>query len=229
MRLARWDASTTFRLVWGSLDKTPRLPRNLWLTWPRVGPVDPPHSPTLRQKSEHLMQTANHFLPSWLQQQPVWEQYRCQISLFTAHPEIGGENLSLYAPYWALFCHLSPSRVNTTSTVPHDFGDSVLSVHRRPTSTRPRPTDGQNKNERLAWHRTQSLFTVSSSTSPWCSRMAVHSRDTSLQQPPQRSTKLHLKGTPSVPASSYPIKGQAGDSTWGQQTMDEKRPATFLP
>jgi hypothetical protein len=24
------------------------------------------------------------------------------------------------------------------------------------------------------------------------------------------STKLHLKGTPGVPASSYPIKGQAG-------------------
>jgi hypothetical protein len=50
------------------------------------------------------MQTANHFLPSWLQQ-PAREQYRCQISLFTAHPGMGGENLSLYAPYWALFRH----------------------------------------------------------------------------------------------------------------------------
>jgi hypothetical protein len=41
--------------------------------------------------------------------------------------------------------------------------------------------------------------------------MAGHSQGTSLQQPPQRSTKLHLKGTPGVPTSSYPIKGQAGD------------------
>jgi hypothetical protein len=173
------------------------------------------------------MQTANHFLPSWLQQQPVWEQYRCQISLFIIHPGMGGENPSLYAPYWALFRHWSPSRVNTTSTVPRDSGDSALYVHRRPTSTRPRPTDGQNKNARLAWHRIRSLFTVSSSMSPWCPGMAGHSRGTSLQQPPQRSTKLHLKGTPGVPASSYPIKGKAGDSTRG--TTDEKRPVTFPP
>jgi hypothetical protein len=52
---------------------------------------------------------------------------------------MGGENLSLHAPYWALFRHWSPSRVNTTSTVPRDSGDSALSVHCRPTSTRPRP------------------------------------------------------------------------------------------
>jgi hypothetical protein len=51
---------------------------------------------------------------------------------------MGGENLSLHAPYWALFHHGSPSRVNTTSTVPRDSGDSALSVHYQPTSTRPR-------------------------------------------------------------------------------------------
>jgi hypothetical protein len=94
-----------------------------------------------------------------------------------------------------------------------------LSTHLDPSSTRPRPTDGQNKNARLAWHRIQSIFTVSSSTSPWCLGMADHSRGTSLQQPPQRSTKLHLKGTPGIPASSYPIKGQAGDSTREEQRM----------
>jgi hypothetical protein len=49
--------------------------------------------------------TTNHFLPPWLQQQPAWRQYRCQISLFTAHPGMGGEILSLYVPYHALFCH----------------------------------------------------------------------------------------------------------------------------
>jgi hypothetical protein len=40
--------------------------------------------------------------------------------------------------------------------------------------------------------------------------MIGHSQGTSLQPPPQGSTKLHLKGTPGIPASSYPIKGQAG-------------------
>jgi hypothetical protein len=51
---------------------------------------------------------------------------------FTAHPGMRGENLSLYAPYRALFCHRSSSREDTTRTVPHDLGDSAL-------STRPRP------------------------------------------------------------------------------------------
>jgi hypothetical protein len=43
-----------------------------------------------------------------------------------------GKNLSLYTPYRALFCHRSPSREDTTRTVPLDLGDSAL-------STRPRP------------------------------------------------------------------------------------------
>jgi hypothetical protein len=58
--------------------------------------------------------------------------------------------------------------------------------------------------------------------------MAGHSQGTSLQQPPQRSTKLHLKYTPGVPASSYPIKRQAGGSTKGdneQQTMKDQSPS----
>jgi hypothetical protein len=56
MRLARRDASTTFRFTRGLLDKTPRPPRKLRLARPWVELVDPPHSPTLRQKSEPLMQ-----------------------------------------------------------------------------------------------------------------------------------------------------------------------------
>jgi hypothetical protein len=77
--------------------------------------------------------TTYYFLPSWLQQLPMWKQCRCQILLFTAHPRIEGLNLSLYAPYRALFCQRSPSREDTTKTVPHDLGDSAL-------STRPRPS-----------------------------------------------------------------------------------------
>jgi hypothetical protein len=62
-RLARRDVSTMFRLARDSLDGTPRSPRNLRLARPWVEPVDPPHSPTLRQKSEHLMQPPTTFYP----------------------------------------------------------------------------------------------------------------------------------------------------------------------
>jgi hypothetical protein len=92
----------------------------------------------------------------------------------------------------------------------------------------PASTHRRSKQEcKASWHRTRSLFTVSSSTSPWCPGIAGHSRGTSLKQPPQRSTKLHLKGTPSVPASSYPIKGQAGGSTKGgeRRTMKNQSPS----
>jgi hypothetical protein len=105
---------------------------------------------------------------------------------------------------------------------------SALSVHRRSTSTHPRPTDGQNKNARLAWHRTRSLFTVSSSTSPWCPGMAGHSRGTSLQQPPQRSTKLHLKGT-RRPCLLLPYKRAGRGLYKGGRTMDDEKPVTISP
>jgi hypothetical protein len=62
----------------------------------------------------------------------MWEQCRCQFSLFTAHPGMRGENLSLYTPYRALFCHRSLSREDTTRFVSHDLGDSTLSAHPRP-------------------------------------------------------------------------------------------------
>jgi hypothetical protein len=94
-----------------------------------------------------------------------------------------------------------------------------------PSSTWPRPSLDPplvNKEERPMWHKT-SLFTVSSSTSPWCRGMAGHSRGTSLQPPPQGSTKLHLKGTSDVPASSYPIKGQAGALQGGKQKNNEQQ------
>jgi hypothetical protein len=60
--------------------------------------------------------------------------------------------------------------------------------------------------------------------------MADHSQGTSLQQPPQRSIKLYLKGTLGVPASSYPIKGQAGDSTKeDEEQLTTKRKLVFIP
>jgi hypothetical protein len=60
--------------------------------------------------------------------------------------------------------------------------------------------------------------------------MAGHSQGMSLQQPLQRLTKLHLKSTPSVPASSYPIKGQTGGSTSRRGTRDDgRRKTSHLP
>jgi hypothetical protein len=44
---------------------------------------------------------------------------------------MGGENLSLYAPYRALFYHRSPSREDTTRIVSHDLRDSALSTRPR--------------------------------------------------------------------------------------------------
>jgi hypothetical protein len=58
--------------------------------------------------------------------------------------------------------------------------------------------------------------------------MAGHSRDTSLQPPPQGSIKLHLKGTSGVPASSYPIKGRQGlykGANDEQQMMKNQSPS----
>jgi hypothetical protein len=68
-----------------------------------------------------------------------------------------------------------------------------------PSSTWPRPSLdllSVSREKRPTWHRARGLFSVSSSTSPWCSGMPGHSRGTSLQPPPQGSTKPHLKGTP---------------------------------
>jgi hypothetical protein len=86
-RLARRDASTT--------EKSP--------TRTTLGrPASLTNSET---KVEAFNATANHFLPPWLQRLPAWKQYQCQISLFTTHPGMGGENLSMYTPYRALFRH----------------------------------------------------------------------------------------------------------------------------
>jgi hypothetical protein len=104
-RYARRDASTVFQLVRGSLDKAPRLYGNLRIAQPRVGPLDPPYSPTLRQKSEHLIRlptTSNHH---GYNSNRRGSSTDVKSRFFTAHPGMGGENLSLYAPYRALFCH----------------------------------------------------------------------------------------------------------------------------
>jgi hypothetical protein len=126
----------------------------------------------------------------------MWKQCRCQVSLFTTHPRMGGENLSLYTPYRTLFCYWSPSRVNRQGPYPTISGIRPYPPVLDPSSTRPRPSLDPlpfSREERPTWHRTQGLFTISSPTSPWCPGMTGHSWDTSLQPPLQGSIKLHLK------------------------------------
>jgi hypothetical protein len=60
---------------------------------------------------------------------------------------MGDENLSLHTPCRALFRHWSPSRQNTTSVIPRNSRGLALSIPRRPTSTRPRPTAGQQRSK----------------------------------------------------------------------------------
>jgi hypothetical protein len=96
-----------------------------------------------------------------------------------------------------------------------------------PSSTRPRPSldpPPVSREERPTWHRTQGLFTVSSSTSPWCLGMAGYSWGTSLQPPPQGSTKLHLK-TPRRPGLLLPYKraGQGSTRKGGDKQTDKAR------
>jgi hypothetical protein len=132
----------------------------------------------------------SHFLPPI----PGWEVKTCHYTHYTVH---------YFATEGGYDKDRTPTILGTRPYPP------VLD----PSSTWPRPSLDPplvNKEERPTWHRTRSLFTVLSSTSPWCPGMAGQSRGTSLQPPPHGLTKLHLKGTPGVPASSYPIKGQAG-------------------
>jgi hypothetical protein len=94
-----------------------------------------------------------------------------------------------------------------------------------PSSTWPRPSldlSSVSREKRPTWHRTRGLFTVSSSTSPWCPGMAGHSQGTSLQPPPHGSTKLHFKGT-RRPCLLLPYKRAGQGSKKGEVRADEER------
>jgi hypothetical protein len=144
------NASTTFRFAQGLLDGTPRPPRNLRLARPRVKPVDPPHSPTLRQKSKHLMQppttsyphgynnnqhgsstnVKTHFLPPI----PEWAVKTCHCTRHTGHYSTTDPLEGEYDEY----------------RTPKFPGLGLIhspSIHLDPALTRPRPTTGQQRGE----------------------------------------------------------------------------------
>jgi hypothetical protein len=202
-RHPRQDASTAFRLARGSLDKASRLSGNLRLVRPRVGPLDPPRSPTLRQKSEHLMRlptTSNHHDYSsnqrgsstgvksyFLLPIPGWEVKTCHCTHHTAH----------------YFATDHPRGRIQQGPYPTISGIRPYPPVLDPSSIWPRPSlnlPSVSREKRSMWHGARGLFTVSSSTLPWCLGMAGHSQGTSPQPPPQGSTKLHLR----TPLASQP-------------------------
>jgi hypothetical protein len=125
---------------------------------------------------------------------------------------MGGENLSIYTPYRTLFCHRSPSREDTTRSVPHDLGDSALSARPRPildlASTQPRPTIGQQggkadmAHDLRSFHRLVPYITmVSGDGRPFLGHVATATSTGIDKTSPQDSL--------GILASSYPIKGRA--------------------
>jgi hypothetical protein len=129
---------------------------------------------------------------------------------------MGGENLSLYTPCRALFCHWSLSRQNTTSIVPRNSRGSALSIPCRPTLTRPRPTTGQQRSKAClpqdlgSFHRLVLYVTMVSGDGRPFSKHVATAAPTALDK-----TSL-LRHPPASLPPLDPIKGQAGDSTKGE-------------
>jgi hypothetical protein len=251
-RLARWDASTVFRLrlVRGTLDGTPRprpgsyearsikhpdrvpthtrlvqLSANLRLTRPRVGSLDPLYSPTLRQKPEHLMRlpaTSYHHGHSYdqcgssagvsshfLLPIPGWEVKTCHYTHLTAYCSATDHPRGRIRPY--------PTILGIQPYLP------VLD----PTSTQPRPSAGQQggkadvAQDLGSFHRLLPDVTmVSKDGQPFLGHVAT-STSTGIN-------KTSPQSTPSVLASSYPIKGQARALRERAQMNERRKPRTSL-
>jgi hypothetical protein len=169
------------------LDETPRPPRDLQLARPWVEPVDPPHSPTLIQKSKHLMQPPTTSYPHGYSgnQHGSSTSVKSHFLLPISGWAVKTYHYTRHAEHYSTTDH-PQGRIRRVSypeiprTRPYPFTvdpprpvlDPAL-IHRR-----------SNKEARPACHRIRSLFTVSSSTSPWCPRMTDHSQGMSLQRPP---------------------------------------------
>jgi hypothetical protein len=141
---------------------------------------------------------------------------------------MGGENLSLYAPYRALFRHWSPSREDTTRTVSHDLGDSALSTRPRPVldlaSTQPWPTAGQQGRkadvvqDSESFHRLVLYVTmVSRDGRPLPGHVAIATSTGIDKTSPQRH--------PRCPCLLLPYKraGRGSTTGGGQRTENDER------
>jgi hypothetical protein len=175
-RLARRDASTT--------GKSP--------TRTTLGRAGRAASLTNSQtKVKAFNATTNHFLPPWLQRY----QHGGSTSVKS--------HFLLPILEWAVkTCHCIRHVEYCSATDPPRGRIRQVSYPENPRARPyPFPVDpprsgldqpSVNKEARPTRHRTRGLFTVSSFTSSCCLGMVGHSRGTSLQQLPHRSTKLHF-------------------------------------
>jgi hypothetical protein len=194
-----------FRFARGPLDGRPRPRRISDSHDPGSGRSTLPHPPTHKQNSRHLMQppTTSTYVAT---APPAWKQYRCQIPLFTAHPEMDGKNLPLYTPRRALFHLRCPLEAQYDyHRVPGFLGLGIIRSSSAPSATsRPglerrrstkeqRPYDDNRGSH--ARHRSQGLSPSRYRHHRDTLRMAGIYRDTSLQQPLQHPPRLLLRGT----------------------------------
>jgi hypothetical protein len=112
---------------------------------------------------------------------------------------------------------LIPSRENTTSIVPRNSRDSALSIPRRPTSTRPRPTAGQQGSKTCMPPDPESFHCLIL----YVTMVSGDGRPFSGHVTTAASTALDKTSLLRHPSASLPpldlIKGQAGDSTKGDR------------
>jgi hypothetical protein len=206
-RHPRRDASTTFRLARSSFDKASRLSTNLRLARPQVEPLDPPYSPTLRQKLEHLMR-----LPT--------TSYRHGYSCDRRGSSTGVKShFLLPIPRWEVkICHYTPHTAHCFATdhprgrirqgpYPAIPGTQSYPLTLDPSLTRPRPTAGQQGRKADVAQGSESfrrlilyVTMVSRDGRPFPGHVATATSTGVDKTSPQ--------DTPGVPTSSYPIKGQ---------------------
>jgi hypothetical protein len=128
---------------------------------------------------------------------------------------MGGESLSLYTPYRTLFYHRPPLRTDTIRFVSPDLRDSALSTSLDLAST---PTTGQQERktdvaqDSGSFHRLiPDIITVSGDGQPFLRHVATTT--------PIGIDKTSPQDTLSVPASSYPIKGQVRGLQGGKRQV----------
>jgi hypothetical protein len=157
-----------------------------------LGRAGRPASPTdFQTKVKAFNATTNHFLPPWLQHRQHGSSTSVKSHFLL--PMSGWAVKTYHCTRHARYCSATdpPRGITRRLSYPEIPGARPYPFPVDP----PRPGLDQprvNKGARPTRHRTRGLFTIPSFTSPWCPGMASHFRSTSLQQLPQRPTKLHI-------------------------------------
>jgi hypothetical protein len=179
---------TRTRLAW--------LPAKLQLTRPRVRTLDPLHSPTLRQKSEHSMR-----LPATIYRHGHSHDRRgssASVSphFFTAHPVMGGE--TYHCAHLTTHCFITNHPRGRIRQGPYSTISEIRPYPSGldPASTRPRRPAMVDRKERPTWHRTPGHFTVSSPNVTTVSRDGRPFLEHAATATSTGIDKTSLQGTP---------------------------------